>query len=291
MKPAPFEYFAPTTTDEALALLNEHGYDAKILAGGQSLVPTMNFRLSQPAVLIDINNIADLSYINSTDNGGLSIGTLTRQRSIERSDLIADRAPLLTETMPHIAHVQIRNRGTIGGSLAHADPAAELPPVAVTLDARFRLRSATGERWVNARDFYIGLFTTDLAPNEMIVEIEIPPTPARTGHSIHEIARRHGDYAMVGVATSVTLDEAGTCTDAKIVFLSVGEGPVSATQSTQSLIGNAPTDATITTAAELAATTDIDPTGDIHATAKYRRHLAKVLTKRALRDAVERANE
>jgi len=289
MKPAPFEYFAPATLDEALLLLGEHGYDAKILAGGQSLVPTMNFRLSQPTVLIDINNIAELSHITTADDGTTRIGGLTRQRTVERSALIAKRAPLLYETIPHIAHVQIRNRGTIGGSLAHADPAAELPPVSVTLDARFRLQSASGNRWVAARDFYIGLFTTDLAPNELLVEMAIPPTPARTGYAIHEIARRHGDYAIVGVSTAVTLDEAGNCADAKIAFLSVGDGLVEAIQAIQALIGNTPTEAAITEAAELAATVDIDPTGDIHATAKYRRHLARVLTKRALSQAVERA--
>ena len=211
LKPAPFRYFAPNTLEEALELVAEHGYEGKVLAGGQSLIPTMNFRLAQPSVLVDLNKIAELAYIRPTSDGGLSIGAMTRQRVVERSAEVKQHAPLLHQTMPWIAHVQIRNRGTIGGSLAHADPAAELPAAMLALNAQFRLRSKNGERTVAARDFYIGLFTTELASDELLTEIIVPPSQPRTGCSIQEIARRHGDYAMVGVVATIALDEAGVC--------------------------------------------------------------------------------
>lgn len=291
MKPAPFAYFAPTTVDEVLTLLTEHGYDAKLLAGGQSLIPTMNFRLAQPAVLIDLNNIPDLTYIQPAADGGLRMGAMTRQRALEKSDLIIQRAPLLHATMPHIAHVQIRNRGTIGGSLAHADPAAELPVIAVALDAQLKVRSQLGERWVNAQDFYVALFATDLAPDELLAEIILPPLRPHTGWSFQEVARRRGDYAIVGVAANVTLDTLGRCDDARIVLLSVGEGPVQAHQAMALLQGEQPTPDLIAAAAETCATQDIDPTADIHASVAYRRHLAKVLTRRTLTEAFQRAKQ
>jgi carbon-monoxide dehydrogenase medium subunit len=290
LKPAPFRYFCPATIDEAIQLLTEHGYDAKLLAGGQSLIPAMNFRLAQPAVLIDLNNIAALAYLQPSAEGGLRIGAMARQRSLERSAEVKARAPLLADAMPHIAHVQIRNRGTIGGSLAHADPAAELPAVMQTLAAHFRLRGANGERTVAARDFYIGLFTTDLAADEILCEIILPPLPPRTGWSMQEMARRHGDYALVGVAATITLDERGECSDAALALLSVGEGPVLAQGGMALLRGERLTPVLIEAVAEQVAQRDIDPTGDIHASADFRRHLAKVLTKRALMEAVQRAS-
>ena len=224
MKPAPFAYQAPASLEAALELLARHGGDAKILAGGQSLIPVMNFRLAEPALLVDINRLAELDFIRADEDGTLRIGAMTRQRRLERDPLVAARAPLLHEAMPFIAHPQIRNRGTFGGSLAHADPAAELPALAVALGARFRLRRAGGDRWVEAGDFFAGLFTTALAPDEMLVEAAIPPSPARTGWAFLEIARRHGDYAQVGLAARVTLDESGRCREARLVFLSVGDG-------------------------------------------------------------------
>jgi len=289
LKPAPFIYFAPSTLDEALALVAQHGEEGKVLAGGQSLIPTMNFRLAQPTVLIDLNNIAELFYVTSHPSGGLRIGAMTRQRTVERDAQVIQHAPLLHATMPHIAHTQIRNRGTIGGSLAHADPAAELPAVAIALDAQLRLSSQNGTRWVAARDFYVGLFATALAPDEILVEISLPPMPPRTGWSIQEIARRRGDYAIVGVATTVTVDESGKCTQASIALLSVGEGPVQAQQATALLHGQAPTPALIADAAQTAATRDIDPNGDIHASAAFRRHLAQVLVRQTLTEAFARA--
>ncbi len=289
MKPAPFIYHAPTSLDEVLAHLATYGYEASVLAGGQSLVPTMNFRLAQPSVLIDINRIPDLAYLRPADDGGLRLGAMTRQRAVERSALVAERAPLLHETMPHIAHPPIRNRGTIGGSIAHADPAAELPAVMLALDARFRLRSQKAERWVSARDFFVGMFFTAREPEELLVEIALPPMPPRSGWAFREVARRHGDYALVGVAALVTLDERGQCRQARITLLSVGEGPVEAHEAARLLLGQEPTPEAVRAAAEAAATRDIDPSGDIHASAAYRRHLARVLVTRVLSQAFERA--
>lgn len=288
MKPAAFEYFAPQSLDAALALLAQHGGDAKPLAGGQSLIPAMNFRVAQPAILVDLNRLDELDYVRQADGGELRIGAMTRQRRLERELLVARAAPLLHETIPYIAHPQIRNRGTIGGSLAHADPAAELPVIAMALDARLRLQSASGERWVAAGEFFQGLFTTALTPEELLVEIALPAMPPRTGWSFIEFARRHGDYALMGVAARVTLDEAGQCRQARLVYLNAGDGPVDARQAAESLRGRTLSTEAIDAAADLAADNEIDPTGNVHASAEYQRHLANVLTRRALKQAAER---
>ena len=289
MKPAPFKYYAPATVEEALAHLAEYGYDAKALAGGQSLIPTMNFRLAQPAVLVDLNRVSELFYINPDKNGGLFIGAMTRESQVEHDPVVAGRAPLLTETMPHIAHEQIRHRGTFGGCLAHADPAAELPAVAVALKASMKVRGQAGERWVPADEFFLSLFTTVLMPDELLVEVAIPAMPARTGWSFQEVARRHGDYALVGVAATVTLDRNDQCEEARLVYVSVGDRPENAQQATAALQGQALTPEAIEAAAELAATADTNPGQDIHASAEFRRHLVKVLTRRALTQAAARA--
>ncbi|MCB9136964.1 MAG: xanthine dehydrogenase family protein subunit M [Caldilineaceae bacterium] len=291
MKPAPFQYFAPVTVDDALALLAEHGYDAKLLAGGQSLVPTMNFRLSQPGVLVDLNKIADLAYIRADSDGTLRIGAMTRQSAVERDPLTARHAPLLAEAMPHIAHRQIRNRGTIGGSLAHADPAAELPAIMVTLNARFVIQGAGRRREVAARDFFQALFMTDLAPDEILTEIIIPPMPPGSGWAMDEIARRHGDYALVGAAALVTMPEGDLCADATLTFLSVGETPVVATLACAYLCDARIDDACIAEAARMAGQEDMDPPGDIHASVAYRRKLAQVLARRVLTRAFQRAKD
>ncbi len=290
MKPAPFVYHRPDTLDEALALLAEHGDEAKPLAGGQSLIPAMNFRLAQPAVLIDLNEVGELAHVGAGDGGTLRIGAMTRQRAVERSPLVRERAPLLHEAMPFIAHPQIRNRGTVGGSLAHADPASELPAVMLALAARFRARSAAAERWIPAPAFFTGLLSTALAPGELLVEIEVSPIAPNTGWAFMEIARRHGDYALVGVATLVSL-EAGTCRDVRIALLSVGDGPVVADRGAAILVGEAPTAEAIAAAAHAVATEDIDPPEDVHASSAYRRQLAQVLARRALTRAAERAME
>lgn len=289
MKPAPFEYYAPDTVEEALAHLAEHGYDAKALAGGQSLIPMMNFRLAQPAVLVDLNRVSELFSIRPDEDSGVRIGAMTRHNQVERSPLVAERAPLIYETMPHIATSQIRTRGTFGGSLAHADPSAELVAVSVALEARFKLRSQQGERWVPADEFFVGMFTTLLEIDELLVEVAIPSLPPRSGWSMMEIARRPHDFALVGVAATVTLDEGNVCQNARLVFLSVGDGPVEAHNAVEILRGQTPRVEVIQAAAERAASEDIDPGSDIHASAEYRRHLAGVLARRSLEQAFDRA--
>jgi CO/xanthine dehydrogenase FAD-binding subunit len=289
LKPAPFEYHRPESLDEALAILAESGSDTKALAGGQSLVPAMNFRLARPAVLVDLNRLDPLAYITESPDGGLRIGAMTRQRAAERSAAVAGKAPLLFEAMPWIAHPQIRNRGTMGGSLAHADPAAELPAVMVALDARFVLRSRSASRTVPAQGFYTGILSTTLRPDELLTEIQIPLRSAHTGTAFMELARRQGDFALVGVAVEVVLNQGGGCSSARIVLLSVGDGPVLATTAMAALVGNAPTASLIEDAARLAGEADIDPPSDIHASSAYRRHLAKVLVRRAVTRAAERA--
>jgi carbon-monoxide dehydrogenase medium subunit len=290
MKPAPFKYYAPATVDEALARLAEHGWDAKVLAGGQSLIPMMNFRLAQPAVLVDLNNIEDLFYIQPSRDGGLRIGTMTRQSQVERAPLVAERAPMLHEAMPKIAYPQIRSRGTFGGSIAHADPSAELVAASVALSGQFRLRSQKrGERWVAADEFFVGLFTTVLEPDELLLEVALPPMPPRSGWSFLEVARRHHDFALVGVAAVVTLGAGNKCEQARLVYFSIGDGPVEAHQAAAQLSGQAPTAEAIREAAETAGEVDADPNTDINASAEYRRHLVKVLGRRALTEAFQRA--
>jgi CO/xanthine dehydrogenase FAD-binding subunit len=287
MKPAPFDYRRPETLDEALAMFAQLGSEAKALAGGQSLVPAMNFRLARPGVLVDLNQLDSMAYIKE-DDGGLRIGAMTRQRSVERSPIVASRAALLAEAMPWVAHPQIRNRGTMGGSLAHADPAAELPAVMVALDANFVLRSQTSTRTVPARDFFTGILSTVLQPEELLTEIQIPAQPDRTGTAFLELARRHGDFALVGIAVALVLDQTGSCSSARIVLLSVGDAPVLATRAMETLTGNPATAERIQEAARVAGS-EIDPPSDIHASSAYRRQLAKVLVQRALIRAAERA--
>jgi CO/xanthine dehydrogenase FAD-binding subunit len=288
MKPAPFEYFRPRALDEALELLAEHGSDAKPLAGGQSLIPAMNFRLATPAVLVDLNGLRELSYI--TDDGGeIRIGGMCRQRTVERSPLVAERVPLLAETMPHIAHPAIRNRGTVGGSLAHADPAAELPAVMLALNATLVVRGAVGARAVSADEFFVGLFSTSVRPGELLTEVRIPRPAKRSGFAFCEISRRHGDFALVGAAAAVQLDDQGRCAEARVALLSVGDRPMLARNAVTALSGQQPSDDSIRAAAAEAATKDIDPPSDIHASARYRRQLANVLTRRVLERAFERA--
>ena len=290
MKPPPFKYLAPTTLDEALDFMAKYGWEAKPLAGGQSLIPTMNFRLAQPEVLVDLNNIPALSYIRATPEGGIAVGAMTRQRQVERHALIAERSPLVHQTMPYIAHPQIRNRGTFGGSIAHADPASELPAVITVLDAQLKIQGKQGERLIPAAEFFVDLFETAVEPDELLTEVILPPTPARTGYAFEEVSRRLGDYALVGAAAAVTMDDNGRCEQARLVYFSVGPGPVAAQQATGLLQGQPPTPEAIEAAAELAAARDLDPPSDIHASAKYRRHLARVLARRVLTGAAVRAD-
>jgi CO/xanthine dehydrogenase FAD-binding subunit len=289
MKPAPFKYHAPATVDEALTLLARYGYDGKVLAGGQSLIPMMNFRLAQPGVLVDLNNIPEMSFIRPSKEGGVALGAMTRERTVEHDPLVAERAPLLHAAIPNIAYPQIRTRGTFGGSLAHADPSAELPAVAVVLEGHFRLRRQTKERWVPAGSFFQGFFSTVLEPDELLVEVVLPPMPPRSGWSFLEVARRHHDFALVGVAALVVLDAQERCEQARLVYFSVGEGPTVAREATALLRGHELTPESIRSAAEVAGDRDVDPTTDINASAEYRRHLVRVLGRRALEEAATRA--
>src|SRR6266498_142364 len=288
MKPAPFEYHVPDSMEEALMLLRDLGGDAKLLAGGQSLVPAMNFRVVQPSALIDLNRIKELNYLRE-DADCLRIGAMTRERMLEIDPSIEKWSPLLKEAMPYVAHPQIRNRGTLGGSLANADPAAELPVLMLALDARLKVRSADSERWVDAQSFFSGMFLTDLAPGEMLVEIELPSQPSRTGWSFMEVAPRAGDYALMGVAALLTLDEAGKCKAAKLVYLNAGDGPVDAKQAAQLLQNELMSDKLIDEACSIASEQEINPFGNIHASPEFQRHLAKVLTRKALMQAIQRA--
>jgi carbon-monoxide dehydrogenase medium subunit len=256
-----------------LAAKAEYGPEARFLAGGQSLIPAMNFRLAQPGVLIDINGLAELDYVRA--DGALRIGALTRTRTLERSALVAERQPLLAEAVPHVAHPQIRNRGTLGGNLAHADPASELPAVVLALDARLHLKSRKGHRWIEARDFFVGALTTALRDDEMLVEVELPPPPPRTGTCFLEVARRRGDYAMTGVAAVVTLGKG-----ARFALCNAGDTPVRVTLDEAQL-----------EEAEAHVQREIDPPGSVHATKAFQRHLAGVLTRRALQTALQRAKE
>jgi len=287
MKPPKFEYLAPASLDEALAILAEHGEEAKVLAGGQSLVPLLNFRLVRPGYLVDLNEIPDLAYVRPED-GQVAIGALTRQRALETSPLVRERLPLLADAMPQIGHVQIRNRGTIGGSLAHADPAAELPAVVAALGGRLVVRGARGQRTLTPEEFFVAYLTTALDPTELLVEVRLPVTPPRTGTAFLEVSRRHGDFALVGVAASVTLDEAGRCVRCAIALTGVGPTPVVARAAAERLVGAALTPDVIEDAGRLAVA-DLHPDGDLHASSDYRRHVAGVLTRRALTSAVERA--
>ena len=291
MKPPPFEYYAPTTIEEALDHLAEHGYDAKPLAGGQSLIPMMNFRLAQPSILVDLNNISELSYIRPDENGGVLVGAIARHKAVGSDPLIAKQVPLVHEAIPNIGTPQVRTRGTFGGSLSHADPSAELVAISVALNAQLKIRSQKGERWVPAGEFFIGSFTSALEPEELLVEINLPTLPERSGWSLMEVVRRHNDFALVGVAAVVTLNENGNCETARMAFLSAGDRPMEAHQAAELLKGQAPTAEVILAAAEKAASADIDPGGDIHATAEFRRHLANVLARRALDEAFKRARE
>jgi CO/xanthine dehydrogenase FAD-binding subunit len=287
MKPAPFTYHRAGSVEEALSLLADGGWEAKLLAGGQSLVPAMNFRLAQPAILVDLNPIPDLEYIRE-EGDAIRLGALVRHAGLEHSDLIARRLPLITETMPHVAHPQIRNRGTLGGTIAHADPAAELPAVMLVLGARLVLQGPGGRRTLDAADFFTGLFGTALEEGEMIVEVEVPLPAPRTGAAFDEIARRHGDYGLAGCAASLTLDEEGAVSSARISLLGVSDAPVLAAEAAAVLAGRRPDAAVVQEAASTAAAA-IDPPSDIHASADYRRRLVEVLIRRLLPLAAARA--
>jgi len=288
VKPPVFEYTAVRSVDEAVAELAQHGEAAKLLAGGQSLMPLLNMRLAAPGRLIDLNWVRELAYIAVRD-GGVAIGAMTRQRAVETSAVVAAQVPLLADVLPWVGHFQIRNRGTIGGSLSHADPAAELPAVAVCLDARFTVRGPAGERVLEAGEFFRAPLTTALDPTDLLTEVWFPVTPRGPGAAWVEFARRHGDYALVGVGAVVTV-AGGRIGEARLALTGVGDTPVRARDAEALLAGKPLTPSLLADAAE-AVRRAIDPGGDIHATPAYRRHVAGVLAGRVLRLAAARAKE
>ena len=287
MKLPPVDYEAPTTVPEAVELLAEYEDEASVLAGGQSLIPLLALRLAHPAVLIDINGIAELSGVSAA-NGTVTIGAMTREYVAEESGTVADAVPLLAAALPLIGHEAIRSRGTIGGSLAHADPAAELPAVALALNAEFVVRGRPGERVVPAAEWFEGYLTTSRRPDELLVEVRVPAAGRGTGSSFHEVARRHGDFAIVGLATSLTLSE-GAISDARLAFAGISDVPVRAADAEDLLVGERPS-AELFDEAARRATEDIDPPADLHGSADYRRKVAAALVRRGLREAADNAS-
>jgi carbon-monoxide dehydrogenase medium subunit len=289
VKPPPFEYSAPTTLEEALAVLHDKGEDARPLAGGQSLIPLLSLRLARPSHLIDLAGIDQLASIR-TEGDLLVIGAMVRERMAERHDQVGALAPLIAEALPFIGHPAIRSRGTIGGSLAHADPAAELPAVALILDAELVAESRDrGQRSINAADFFTGFFSTALEPDEILTEVRIPRPASGTGSAFQEVARRHGDFAMVGAAAVVRLED-GRIAEARVVVTGVDQVPLRAAGTETALIGEAPTDELFAEAAAQGSRV-LSPPADIHGSSAYRRHIAAVLMKRTLQVAAQRAEE
>lgn len=285
MKPAPFEYFAPRDLAEALALLDQYGEEAKILAGGQSLMPLMNMRLARPRVIIDINRLSDLASLTPGVDGGLTIGALTRQRAVERSALVQSHHPLLAAVMPAIGHFQIRTRGTIGGSIVHADPAAELPALSLAVQAQFVLRSARRERLMNAADFFLTYLTTAIEPVEILTEIRLPAWKAHWRWGFQEICRRHGDFALVGAVAVLDIDDDDVCRTARLTMFGVGGTPVRLPKAEALLAGRRVT-AGVLDEVRQAVAADLQPDADIHASAEYRREVGGVVARRALEAAV-----
>ncbi len=282
MKPPVFMYHDPHTLPEALELLRSYGGEAKILAGGQSLVPLLNLRLVRPKALVDINRIPELDYIREQD-GWVCVGALVRQRAAERSELVRTRVPLLAQALRWVGHPQIRNRGTVCGSLAHADPAAELGAVAAALDARFVIRNLDGERVVGPEAFFVTYLTTCLAPDEMLVEVRFPVLP-QWRWAFEEVAPRHGDYALAAVAAGVRVTE-GRVEEARLAYAGVGPTPIRVREAEAALVAASTFEAGVKAAAE-EVRRRIEPDGDVHASSEFRRHLAAVLTRRALHRAL-----
>src|SRR5262245_35445264 len=274
MKPAQFEYIVADSVDLAVAELAKAGAEGKIIAGGQSLVPMLNFRLLRPSVLVDINRIAELAYI-AEGAGTIRIGALTRHHQLERSPVIAEHLPVVACAMRHVAHLAIRNRGTIGGSLSHADPAAELPMLALLLDAELTIASRTGRRTVRARDFFLDALTVDLADGEIVTEITLPKLPPQTGWGFEEVARRAGDFALAAVAAILTVSS-GLIVQARVAIAGTGATAMRATTAEALLAGRA-LDQTLIAQVVEAVRANVTPTDDLHASADYRRHLAGVL--------------
>ena len=287
MKPAPFDYLAATSAEEAIAALVQHGDEAKLLAGGQSLVPMLNFRLARPALLVDINRAVELDYLRETD-GRVQIGAIKRQAAVER--WARERLPLLGIALKHVGHLAIRNRGTVVGSVAHADPASELPALLLCLDGEVVARGPKGDRVVPAGALYRAPLTTSLAPDELVTEARFTLPRPEAGWGFAEVTRRHGDFALVGAAALLWLDGGGRVAGARLAFFGVGATPTRGTAAESALAGQTPTTERIGAAARAAAAA-LAPEGDIHASARYRQDVAAVLAERTLAEAWTRCRK
>lgn len=289
MKPPKFSYDAPESVEETLSILGEHGYEAKLLAGGQSLIPLLSFRMARPAVLVDLNQVAELDYVEWSAEG-VRIGALARHRRLETDQELRRRSAMTAEALALVGHVAIRNRGTVAGSMAHADPAAEWPLVAVALDGHFTVTGPTGTRTVAASEFFRGFMTTALQPDEMVTEVSLPMPDDASGSAFLEFARRHGDYAQAGAGSVLRLDGSGRIAEARVALLGVGTTPVRAPAVEEALVGTAPTESGLAEVAGLASEV-MEPLDDVHADADYKRHLGIVMVRRTLETALARATE
>jgi len=287
VKMPPFAYHRPETVDEAVGLLAGHGGDGKVLAGGQSLIPLLAMRLAHPAHLIDIGFVGELGSVTEEADGGLLVGAAVRHADAETSEVVAERAPLVAGAMPHIGHRAIRNRGTVCGSLAHADPAAELPAVALAVEAEMVVRGPSGERRVAAADFFQGYLTSDLAEDDLLAAVRFPAWPAHTGWSVQEMSRRHGDFAVVGVATVLGCNLDGEISRAALSFFGAGSTPMRVAEAESAMVGQRPGPAAFEAAARIVSE-NLKPPGDNHASGAYRAHVAGVLTQRSLAEAASR---
>lgn len=289
MKPPVFDYRCADSVEEAIELLARHRGDTKLIAGGQSLIPMLNFRVVRPGLLVDIGKLVELDYLREGPSGALSIGALTRHRTLETSPLVARLYPIIPEVMRHVAHLAIRNRGTIGGSLSHADPAAELPMLTRLLDASIVARSTRGERHIPAQDFFVGALSTALEDDELVVRIDLPPLGEGTSWAFEEFSRRAGDFALAAVGALIEVDS-GIVRRARVAMMGVGDTPLRCPGAEHALVGR-PLDEETLEAATAAACAPLEPNKDLHASPEFRKHLAAVLCRRVLRRAAERAKE
>lgn len=288
MKMSPFDYHRPDTVDEAVALLETHGGDGKVLAGGQSLLPVLALRLTHVGHLIDIGRVQGLQSIEVDDDGTVSVGATVTHARVERSDVMAAAAPALVGAMPHVGHRAIRSRGTVCGSLAHADPAAELPAVALAVDAEMIVAGPSGQRTLPASGFFEGFLSSALSEDELLVGVRLPAWAPSAGWSVLEVSRRHGDFALVGLVTTLEIDNAGLLRRPALSFFGVASTPVRVAEAEQLLDGNAPDPALFADAAKVVSGA-LEPNADDHASSEYRAHVAGVLTRRGLAEATERA--
>ncbi|MBD0281062.1 MAG: xanthine dehydrogenase family protein subunit M [Thermoleophilaceae bacterium] len=289
MKPPRFEYAAPGSVDEAIEILRDAPEESTLLAGGQSLVPLLNMRMAQPRVVIDLNRVSGLDAVERTPDGRIRLGAMVRQRRLETDPVVRDELPLIAEAARHIAHVPIRTRGTVGGSLAHADPAAELPATVAALGGRLLVRGPNGDRAVPATEFFVGALTTAIEPGELLTAIEIEPPREGAGWAFGEVARTHGAFALAGAAAVLQVGDAGQIASARLALLGVGSAPYVPEWLEEMAVGEAP-DEPLFRRIGARVVDEIAPLDDIHASADYRRRVAAVLTARALRDAANRSN-